>query len=226
MFLAMYVDDGLIAAANEDDITPVIEFLGKKFEIKFFEAKCFLGLELSESQDGGLIVRQSAYARKVLRKFNMLEANKVTTPTDINQVIGVFGDSELTQFPYREAVGSLIYLAVATRPDIAFAVGVVSRFLERPTAAHVNAIKRIMKYIKATLDYGIRFDRRIKLKLCGYSDADYAGDTETRRSTSGYVFFSWKWCYQLVLRKTKIGRTINHRVRVYGSFKCWLVNFL
>lgn len=79
-------------------------------------------------------------------------------------------------------------MSIATRPDISFAVGVVSRFLENPNDSHVNAVKRILKYIKSTLNFGIYFNGNCNIRLIGYSDADYAGNKETRRSTSGYVF--------------------------------------
>lgn len=81
-----------------------------------------------------------------------------------------------------------MYLAVVTRPDITFAVGSVSRYLEKPAEAHVNAVKRILKYVKGTLDMEILFEGGNDLTFCGYSDADYAGDKRTARSTSGYVF--------------------------------------
>lgn len=81
-----------------------------------------------------------------------------------------------------------MYLAVATRPDIAFAVGLACRYLERPMEKHVNAAKRILKYIKGTLNFGIRFGSNVPLDLFCFSDADYAGDIETRKSTSGFVF--------------------------------------
>lgn len=81
-----------------------------------------------------------------------------------------------------------MYLTIGTRPDISYAVGVVSRYLDRPGAAHVEAVKRIMKYIKGTLNTGILYESNVKFDFVGYSDADHAGDTETRKSTSGYVF--------------------------------------
>lgn len=87
---------------------------------------------------------------------------------------------------------------MATRPDISFAVGYVSRHLENPAGAHVNAVKRILKYIKGTMNMGICFEGGGDLFFCGYSDADYAGDIETRRSTSGSVFMLGNgiisWC--------------------------------
>lgn len=188
IILAIYVDDGLIAASTEASINPLIDFLREELEIKLFNAEYFLGLELKKLDSRSILLHQTSYAKRILDRFNMSECSGVATPVDSNQILDDSPDSEISTFPYREAVGSLMYLAVATRPDISFAVGVVSRFLEKPTYAHVTAVKRILKYIKATYNYGIRFDPTESIELLGYSDADYAGDRQTRRSTSAYVF--------------------------------------
>lgn len=188
LILAIYVDDGLVAAEKQEAIEPVIKHLQQEFEIKVFELKCFLGLEIDQRSDGSIHAHQQGYARKVLNRFNMTNCNAVSTPLNNSQNLGDFEADEEIEFPYREAVGSLMYLAVATRPDISFAVGSVSRYLEKPAAAHVNAVKRILKYVRGTMDMGIRFESGNDLHFCGYSDADYAGDVTTRRSTSGYVF--------------------------------------
>lgn len=95
--------------------------------------------------------------------------------------------NDVTKAPYREAVGSLMYLSIATRPDISFAVNQASRYLERPTTTQWKAVKRILKYIKGTVGYGLLFNCDQNKELLTYSDADYAGDLETRRSTTGYV---------------------------------------
>lgn len=81
-----------------------------------------------------------------------------------------------------------MYLAVATRPDISFAVGSACRYLNQPNENHVNTIKRIFKYIKGTINFGIRFKSNATLNLDCFSDADYAGDVDTIKSTSGFVF--------------------------------------
>jgi hypothetical protein len=79
---------------------------------------------------------------------------------------------------------------VNTRPDIAFAVGFVSRFMEKPTTEHLLAVKRVLRYIAGTSDYGCYYQRRKKpAGLTGYSDSDHAGDVDTRKSTTGVVFF-------------------------------------
>ncbi|XP_050232866.1 secreted RxLR effector protein 161-like [Mercurialis annua] len=84
-------------------------------------------------------------------------------------------------------VGSLMYLT-ATRPDLAFVVSLISRYMERPTELHQQAVKRVLRYIKGTTELGIFYKRGGEEKLVAYSDSDYAGDVEDRKSTSGYVF--------------------------------------
>lgn len=231
LLLAIYVDDGLIAASNEKEIEPVINYLQMEFEIKSFSADCFLGLEISRQDDGSIHLRQEAYGRKVLRRFKMEDCNGVATPADSNQLPDDFRNSERANFPYREAVGSLMYLAIATRPDISFAVGVASRFLENPTETHVTAVKRILKYVKSTIDYGIKFDSHVSLDLDGFSDADYAGDKVTRRSTSGHVFLFGSgvisWCSERQ-KSVSLSTTESEYIAASGGVKelVWLQRLL
>ena len=98
---------------------------------------------------------------------------------------------EMQQVPYREAVGSLMYVTTTFRPDIAYAVSQVAQFCENPGRPHWTAVKRIMAYLKGTLNHGIVFGKKEEeeaLQLYGYTDADYAGDLDHRRSTTGYIY--------------------------------------
>ncbi|XP_049308584.1 uncharacterized protein LOC125777524 [Bactrocera dorsalis] len=94
---------------------------------------------------------------------------------------------EMEKVPYMEAVGSLLYAAQNTRPDISFAVNLLSRFSQNPGKGHWLALKRVMRYLKGTVNKGIVFRKSVQ-GLTGYCDADWAGDLDQRRSTSGYVF--------------------------------------
>lgn len=189
IILAIHVDDGLIASDSKQCIERVMFFLQKHFEIKSMSVGVFLGLEIDRRKDGSIHVHQSSYVRKVLKRFNMENCNPVATPSDSNQVLHGFTESKASNYPYREAVGSLMYLSVGTRPDITHVVGIASRYLENPTTVHENHVKGIFKYLKGTINYGLLYFNSKKLRLTGYSDADHAGDIETRRSTTGYVFF-------------------------------------
>lgn len=120
-------------------------------------------------------------------------------PSDKNQKLSQNDDSEPSNFPYRQLVGSVMYLAMCTRPDIGYAIGVASRYLEKPSSTHVGAAKRILKYISGTLNRGILYGHSMgKISFDGYSDSDYVGDLDTRRSTTGFIFTvngsAIKWC--------------------------------
>lgn len=199
-FLAIFVDDGLVFSTNESCIQPVIKYLQTHFEMTTSEADYFLGLEINRMSDGSIHLGQSTCTKKLLCKFGFESANAVSTPVNHQQVLEDEEDSNVADFPYRQIVGSLIYLAIGTRPDISFAVGYVSRLMERPTQSHVTAVKRILKYLRGTQDYGIFFSSKNanNFELYVYSDADYAGCIQTRRSTTGYCLLLGNgivsWC--------------------------------
>ncbi|XP_047339855.1 secreted RxLR effector protein 161-like [Impatiens glandulifera] len=118
----------------------------------------------------------------------MTDGKKNYTPLDVNPILSQ--DEEtclLDPRPYRALVGSLIYLTI-TRPDIAYEVGVVSRYMQVPTKPHLEEAKKILKYINTSLDIGLLYEKDAKFVLQGYADADFAGDLDDRRSTSGLVF--------------------------------------
>ena len=93
-----------------------------------------------------------------------------------------------SQLEYQSAVGSLLYLSSATRPDITFAVNNVTKFSEKPTKEHWSAVKSIFRYLKGTVNYGLQYSRDAREECVGFCDADWAGDTNDRKSVSGYLF--------------------------------------
>jgi hypothetical protein len=105
-----------------------------------------------------------------------------------------------SDFPYHGVIGSLMYLMVGTRPDLAVAVSELSRYLEKPSPQHVIAAKRVLRYLVGTKDYKMTFDGNLPLQPTAYADADYANDLETRRSTSGYLIQS---CGGSIIWKSK-----------------------
>ena len=123
-------------------------------------------------------------------------------PTPVNtgqKLVQANEDSELVEVNlYQSAVGCLLYLATRTRPDIAYAVGNLSKFCTKPTKEHWTAVKRVMRYLKVTIGYGLLYSNECNSECVGYSDADWAGDLTDYKSTSGYVFtfggaaVSWK----------------------------------
>ena len=157
----------------------------------------FLGLEVIRSKEGIFLCQQS-YAKKLLGRFGMTNCSDIATPVEVNaKLLQDEGEELEDKVMYRQLVGSLIYLTL-TRPDIAHGVGVVSRFMQRPRRPHLDAIRRILRYVQGTLSFGIFYEAGKKNELVGFCDADYAGDLSTRRSTTGYVFSlgsgAISWC--------------------------------
>lgn len=187
MILVIFIDDGIVAATYDEDIENLMKFLTQEFEIRVMDAKCFVGLEIDQRQDGSIHLSQKAYTKKVLSKFNMIDAKSVATP-----------DENIPMAPTDPVKN---YLTVGTRPDISFAVGRISRYLNNPTEANATAVKRIFKYLQGTMDYDIVYEKNPKYSLDCYSDSDYVGDPETRKSTTGFVFMlgtgAISWCSQL-----------------------------
>lgn len=186
IILGFYVDDGLVVSDSDLELERVMSGLREKFEMSEVKFGLFLGMEIHKDTHG-ITLGQQRYAERVLESYRMDTAHPVSTPTSINN----HSDLSLknTKFPYREAVGSLMYLAVMTRPDLSFAVGAASRHLENPTEDDVCRVKQILRYLKGTTTLKLRFlAKPTEIRLLAYSDSDYAGDVDTRRSTSGYVF--------------------------------------
>ena len=104
-------------------------------------------------------------------------------------ILNAADESELhSQLEYQSAVGSLLYLSSATRPDITFPVNNVTKFSEKPTKEHWSAVKSIFRYLKGTVNYGLQYSRDAREECVGFCDADWAGDTNDRKSVSGYLF--------------------------------------
>ena len=186
ILITLYVDDGLIAATDEQLANQFLKDLGDMLKITSKPASYYLGLEISRSTNGSIQISQESYTKKILQRFGLSDCNPVSTPIEMNNPTDQPGKVEDSKkFPYREAVGALTYLMTGTRPDIAYAVGVVSRKLENPTQADWLKVKRIFRYLRGTASLGIRYTTRGKAIIEGYSDADHGGDPQTGRSTTG-----------------------------------------
>lgn len=187
--LTVYVDDLLIAASTMTAMEKTKALLSKRFEMKDLgDAKLILGMEITRNRVvGTLKLAQTKYAEKVLEKFKMAGCKTVATPMEVGLEL-VKNKDPVVNEPYREAVGSLMYLMVGTRPDLAFAVGKLSRYVDAYGPEHWTAIKRALRYVNGTKDKGLLYTKHAGMDLLGYSDADWAGDHESRRSTSGHLF--------------------------------------
>jgi hypothetical protein len=132
---------------------------------------------------------QRKYVLDLLTETGMLACKPASTPMDINHKLGVFPNQVPTDMGrYQRLVGRLIYLS-HTRPDIAYAVSIVSQFMHAPSEEHLQAVNRILRYLKGTPGKGLLFSKHGVSSIEGYTDADWAGDQTTRKSTSGYFTF-------------------------------------
>ena len=151
--------------------------------------KFFLGVEVVQNDEGNFL-SQKKYALEILESFGSENANSVRNPIVPGiKLIKNEDEQQVHMTQYKQMVGSLMYLSV-TRPDLMFVVSLASRYMERPTNIHMQAIKRILRYVKGIMDLGICYKRGATTDemLVAFFDSDYAGDQEDRRSTSGYVF--------------------------------------
>ncbi|GAA0175604.1 transmembrane signal receptor [Lithospermum erythrorhizon] len=148
----------------------------------------FLGIETIRGNEG-IFICQRKYAEEVLNRFGMIDCNSVSRPIVPSTKLNKDPDGELVDETYfKQMVGSLMYLT-ATRPDLVYAVSLLSRYMVRPTTMHLQVAKRILRYLKGTQELGIYYQKGEQGNdLQAYTDSDYAGDTDDRKSTSGYVF--------------------------------------
>ncbi|CAL1391452.1 unnamed protein product [Linum trigynum] len=227
----VYVDDLIITGDDVAVISQIKENLSVRFRMKELgELRHFLGLEVERTKEG-LFLCQHKYAKDLLEKYGMLECKPVTTPVEISaKLCSTEGKDLEDRTIYRQLVGSLIYLTL-TRPDISYAVGLVSRFMESPKKPHLEAAKRILRYVKGTVNHGIFYKRGGTGELVGYCDADYAGDLDTRKSTTGYVFSIGSgpvsWCSKKQSTVALSTTEAEYKASAMAAQECvWLVQLL
>ncbi|GKU96667.1 hypothetical protein SLEP1_g9878 [Rubroshorea leprosula] len=189
LLVCLYVDD-LIYTSNSS-------FLLKEFRrmmVNEFDMtdlglmRYFLGLEVVQNGEG-IFISQEKYGKDLLKKCIMEDCNSVGTPMVSNQKFNLDdGEEKVDAHAYRSLIGSPLYLT-NSKPDIAFATSVLSRFMQSPSKTHYGAARRILRYLKGTISFGILYAKNDQFNLFGYSNSDWAGCVDDRRSTSGYAFF-------------------------------------
>ena len=148
----------------------------------------FFGLQIHQ-QDSGIFLSQSKYAKNLVKKFGLESASSIRTPMspNVKLILDLLGKSVDSSI-YRSMIGSLFYLT-ASRPDISYSVGVCARYQANPKESHMTALKRIMKYVKIIAEFGVWYSKDTSDVLAGYSDADWAGNADNRKSTLGGCFY-------------------------------------
>ncbi|KAI3767934.1 hypothetical protein L2E82_18363 [Cichorium intybus] len=239
IILLLYVDDMLIAGSDMQEINKLKKQLSREFEMKDLgAAKQILGMSIARNRvTGTLKLSQTKYIKKVLEKFSMADAKARSTPLGSQLKLSkkqspkTEEDKEqMAKVPYASAVGSLMYAMVCTRPDIAHAVGVVSRFMSNPGKEHWEGVKWLLRYLKGTSEIALCF-RRKGVVLEGFADADLGGCADSGKSTTGYVFtiggtaISWMSRLQ---KSVALSTTEAEYMAIAEAAKelIWLKNFL
>jgi hypothetical protein len=212
--LLIYVDDMVLGSRFNEVKKKLLTDMDTLFEMKDLgPLKYFLGIHLQRSKYT-LTLSQEGFSDKILERFNMTDCNPAKSPGTVNKKQEEDTDMDLPlgpEVPYREAVGSLIYLAVWTRPDIAHSVSQVSRHLENPRKSDWQAVKKILRYIQGTKDRAITYTRRQGQeppRLTAFADANWGEDETDSKSTTGYAIYllgsliAWKTKKQSTVAKS------------------------
>lgn len=198
-YIAVYVDDLLIIGPDPAEIQKIKEALKLKFQMSDLgEVNYYLGMSIRRDRTNKRIfLSQRAYLEKILKEFNFWEQDRPEDQRSKPTYTPMMGEIEapgkdflpdaLEREWYQRAIGSLMYAMLGTRPDIAYAVSKCSRYMAKPNNSCINAVKRIFRYLRTTIDYELVYEGD-STTLKGFTDASWGDDKETRRSTSGYVF--------------------------------------
>lgn len=188
-YLLVYVDDILIITDTLQQANDIKESLMTAFDARDLgEAKFFLGMTIERDRAARTLkLSQERSITELLDKYSLGECKPKSTPLSSIPTATEGEELDVKVHPYSSLVGALLYLSVTTRPDIAHAVGVLARYMAAPRTGHWTTAKGVLRYLAGTRNHGLVFGTTDKT-LRGYCDADYASDTDTRRSTTGYVF--------------------------------------
>ena len=210
MYLLVYVDDIILISSSDAAADHLVAALSGDFAVKDLGAlHFFLGLEVSRSS-AGLTLSQKKYALDLLRRAGMLKCKPSSTPMCATDRLSALDGDPLSPddaTEYRSLVGGLQYLTI-TRPDVSYAVNRVCQFLHAPTTSHWSAVKRILRYVCLTASHGLLLQRAPSYEISAFSDADWAGSPDDRRSTGGYAVFlgsnlvAWNACKQATVSRS------------------------
>ncbi len=192
-YIAIYVDDLLIAGPSIAGINDVKAALSRRFQMSDLgECSWYLGMKITRDRpQRSITLSQTGYIDRILSDFGMRDCKPAATPMDANTKLvppeETYRAEEKLRQSYARAIGTLMYLMLGTRPDIAFAVSCLARYMSNPTPAHEKALKRVFRYLRGSSTFVLAYKGELQ-PLVGYTDADWGGDPQTRRSTSGYLF--------------------------------------
>ncbi|GKB32062.1 putative ribonuclease H-like domain-containing protein [Tanacetum coccineum] len=205
LLVQIYVDDIIFGSTKKELCDEFEKLMKDKFQMSSMgELTFFLGLQVQQKKKG-IFISQDKYVNEILRKYNYTDVKSASTPTDLEKPLVQDGDAaDVDEHLYRSMIGSLMYLT-ASRPDIMFAVCACARFQVSPKTSHLLAVKRIFRYLKGKPSLGLWYSKDSPLELVAYTDSDYAGATQDRKSTTGGCQFlgnrliSWQCKKQTVV---------------------------
>ncbi|GJZ16253.1 zinc finger, CCHC-type containing protein [Tanacetum coccineum] len=187
VIICLYVDDMLIFGTDQTQVDKTKEFLSSNFSMKDMgEAYVILGIRIKR-ENKGLAITQSHYIEKILKKFNCEGCGPVSTPMEAGIKLVPHMGKPVNKLEYSRAIGCLMYAMTSTRPDIAYAVRKLSRFTSNPSNHHWEAIIRVFRYLKKTMNYGLSYFGFPSV-IEGYSNASWITNSEDHTSTTGWVF--------------------------------------
>ncbi|XP_072071613.1 uncharacterized mitochondrial protein AtMg00810-like [Arachis hypogaea] len=189
-FVLVYVDDILVTGESEDTMKQVIEQLNAKFALKDMGSLCyFLGIQVTNTSNSGLILTQKKYIKKLMKKANMVGCTSCHTPLASTVKLSTCGGAKFHDSTlHRSIIGSLQYLTV-TRPEISYSVHKLAQFVQSPLESHWKMVKRVLRYLNGTSNHGLHLKKEGSMTMNAYSDLDWAGDPDDRKSTSSYCVF-------------------------------------
>ena len=186
IIVAIFVDDCTIAG-TPNQVKIFKKFMTDKFEMRDLgKINYLLGIKIDHKNDM-ITLNQSSYIQTVLERFKMTGAKPMYTPSE--KWLTLEGEP-VDQKLYQQAVGSLMFLQTATRPDLSFSVNQVARFMHDPREPHWVAVKRILRYLVHSQELKLVYNKKKPNQLVGYADASFANDVTDRKSTSGYAFMT------------------------------------
>ncbi|GJU74953.1 zinc finger, CCHC-type containing protein [Tanacetum coccineum] len=187
VIICLYVDDMLIFGTDQVQVDLTKEFLSSRFSMKDMgDADVILGIKIKH-ESNGIAISQSYYIEKVLKKFNYSDCTPVSTPMDTCEKQMPNKGQAVSQLEYSRVIGCLMYAMTCTIPDIAFVMGKLSMYTCNPDTQYWQAIQRVLKYLKKTMNYRLKYSGYPSV-LEGYNDASWIIKTEDNSSTSGWVF--------------------------------------
>lgn len=188
-YFLVYVDDLLLTGNNNSFMQEFISSLAQQFSLKNMGAPhYFLGIEIIPTTSG-ILLSQHKHIRDILERFDMEGAKPSPTPLSATATLQLHDGTPATNATeYRSILGALQYLNL-TRPDISFSINKLAQFMHKPTTLHLQHLKRILRYLKNTINHGILLQPTSTHNLTAYSDADWGENTDDRTSTSAYIIF-------------------------------------